>query len=128
MALWHDISWQLVAWGWLLVVFLGLETLFSRLSLTPPGKQFALNYPIFKERLEILGAALMIFMLKLACLIGYGYDIDGASRVVDSLASVQGLSAMVVYTVWMYSLVRVLRWIERKQALTLSGGEGEKIL
>jgi len=112
VAVWHDLSPQLFVWGWLLVLFFVPEMAALRFARSPAGKDFARRHPLVVDRFETLGGALCIFMLKLACLIGYGYALDGAGNLMAALSTPQALAAMTLYTMWMYSMVRLIRLLE----------------
>ena len=115
-AIWHEVSWQLLTWGWLLVLFMAPELVCRRLASSEAGRTFAKQRPVLWSRLQTLGGMCMIFMLKIACLVGFGYQLDGFWRLVTSFFTVKAALQLIVYMHFMYSCVRGMVWLQERRS------------
>ena len=73
VAIWHDINWQLLAWGFLIPVIILPEILSNWTA-----KYFQMNKWKFYRTICAMAAALNIFLMMLGNLIGFSVGIDGA--------------------------------------------------
>ncbi|KAI9744552.1 MAG: glycerol transporter [Claussenomyces sp. TS43310] len=78
VALWHDISLNLLAWGWLIVFFMLPEVLAGYLF---PRKNFAAR-PTAYRCLCAVGAVGNIMMMMMANLVGFAVGVDGLKSII----------------------------------------------
>lgn len=83
VALWHDISARLLAWGWLIVLFILPELLCTYLF---PAKKYK-DRPDFYRWLCGVGAVGNILMMMAANLVGFALGLDGLKQLADELVS-----------------------------------------
>lgn len=86
VALWHDISLQLLYWGWLVVLFLMPEA-FARILF--PARKFA-AYPTIYRHLSAIGAVCNILMMMAANLVGFAIGLDGLKDLVKGILGSYG--------------------------------------
>ncbi|KAF8224335.1 MBOAT-domain-containing protein [Tricholoma matsutake] len=87
VALWHDLTFSLLAWGWLVSLFILPELLASYLL---PARRFAKK--IWYRHVTAVGAVLNIIMMMTANLVGFVIGTDGIRFFADQLFSTsQGL-------------------------------------
>lgn len=79
VALWHDISWELFAWGWLIVLFILPERLCCFMS-----RRTGLTKHPYYRYISGFGAALNIYFMIICNLIGFAVGIDGIKNVLVS--------------------------------------------
>jgi len=89
VALWHDISLRLLAWGWLVTLFVVPETLAKYLF---PAKKWD-SWPYYRH-LCAVGAVGNILMMMIANLVGFSVGLDGMR---DLLAGMFGSISGLVY-------------------------------
>lgn len=82
VALWHDLSFKLLAWGWLVSLFI-LPELVAR-HLLPPRKYGAQTW---YRHVCAIGAVFSILMMMTANLVGFVIGTDGMSFMLQQLIS-----------------------------------------
>ncbi|KAI0729251.1 MBOAT-domain-containing protein [Fomitopsis betulina] len=80
VALWHDLSFRLLAWGWLVSLFIAPELLAG--YVLPPSK-FG-NKPWYRHVCAV-GAVFNMFMMMAANLVGFVIGTDGVSYMLQQL-------------------------------------------
>ncbi|KAI0064952.1 MBOAT-domain-containing protein [Artomyces pyxidatus] len=80
VALWHDLSFKLLAWGWLVTLFI-LPELVARQAL-PPSKFSSLWW---YRHVCALGAVLNVLMMMAANLVGFVLGTDGMKYMVQEI-------------------------------------------
>ena len=80
VALWHDVNWQLAAWGCLIPAFILPEILAKMVS-----KRFALQKLSWYHQLAAFGAALNIYLMMIANLVGFGVGIEGTKMMIHQI-------------------------------------------
>ncbi|KAI9226760.1 MAG: MBOAT, membrane-bound O-acyltransferase family-domain-containing protein [Piptocephalis tieghemiana] len=83
VALWHDLRLRLLAWGWLVSLFILPE--FLCIYLTKPLRK----KPWFRH-LAAVGAVFNILMMMTANLVGFAVGIDGMKQMVADIFTPQG--------------------------------------
>ncbi|OQO12485.1 hypothetical protein B0A48_03127 [Cryoendolithus antarcticus] len=81
VALWHDINLRLLAWGWLISLFVLPEVL---ATLAFPAKKYA-DRPNTYRVLCGMGAVGNILMMMAANLVGFAVGLDGLKGLVDGI-------------------------------------------
>ncbi|KAI9670234.1 MAG: glycerol transporter [Alyxoria varia] len=84
VALWHDLSLQLLTWSWLIIIFLMPELICSTVLF--PAKNFK-NKPETYRFLCATGAVGNILMMMAANLVGFAVGLDGLQSMVASIMS-----------------------------------------
>jgi protein-cysteine N-palmitoyltransferase HHAT len=78
VALWHDITMQLLIWGWLITLFVIPEVVAKMIF---PARKFT-NSPTLYRHLCALGAVGNILMMMAANLVGFAIGMDGLKTLV----------------------------------------------
>jgi len=87
VALWHDLTFHLLAWGWLVSLFILPELLATHLI---PASRFGKN--IWYRHVAAVGAVMNIVLMMAANLVGFVIGTDGIRFFVDELfGTSQGL-------------------------------------
>ncbi|KAJ3212822.1 glycerol transporter [Dinochytrium kinnereticum] len=86
VAFWHDISLNLLAWGWLVVLFIMPEMLITQYFKKPSWQ----NWPYFRYLCGI-GCVMNILLMMLVNLIGFSVGLDGAQALLATFISWKGL-------------------------------------
>ena len=86
VALWHDINLRLLAWGWLVTLFVTPEIIATLLF---PAKQWR-NRPDAYRVLCGVGAVGNILMMMAANLVGFAVGLDGLKGLVDGIVGSWG--------------------------------------
>lgn len=84
VALWHDINARLLAWSWLIVLFLLPEILCSTVFF--PAKNYR-DRPDTYRILSGVGAVGNIFMMMAANLVGFALGLDGLEQMLSGIIS-----------------------------------------
>jgi len=96
VALWHDVNWQLLAWGCLIPVFILPELLANWTS-----RRFKMHELKHFRFICALAAALNIFLLMLGNLIGFSVGLEGARIMLAQMIGTGGwkfiLSVLIVF-------------------------------
>ncbi|KAI8596147.1 MBOAT-domain-containing protein [Dissophora ornata] len=82
VAIWHDIQLRLLAWGWLISLFILPEIIAGRVF----SKQKWGSWPYYRH-LCAFGAVGNILMMIIANLVGFCIGLDGAKRMLSDLFS-----------------------------------------
>lgn len=102
VALWHDLSLRLLAWAWLIVLFVMPEVI-----ATASTKKYR-NKSWFRH-LCALGAAGNILLMMIANLVGFCVGLDGVEDLlVHIFGSVNGLAFFGVTSVCLFIAVQVM--------------------
>lgn len=86
VALWHDINLRLLAWGWLITLFVLPEVI---CTLMFPAKKWR-DRPDAYRVLCGIGAVGNILMMMVANLVGFALGLDGLKGLVDGIISSWG--------------------------------------
>lgn len=104
VALWHDIELKLLAWGWLICLFLLPEIIASSLF---SEKKFG-NKPYYRFVCG-LGAVANILMMMIANLVGFAVGLDGVQEMlVKIFGTAHGLSFLGTVTVCLFIAVQIM--------------------
>ncbi|KAI0706413.1 MBOAT-domain-containing protein [Earliella scabrosa] len=104
VALWHDLSFRLLAWGWLVSLFIVPEVA-ARYFL--PAKKFG-DRPWFRH-VCAGGAVLNILMMMTANLVGFVIGTDGIQYMIDQImGSWQGIQFLLVACACLFVGVQVM--------------------
>lgn len=80
VAIWHDVNWQLLAWGSLIPLIILPEILANWIS-----KRFRMDRWKFYREVCAMAAALNIFLMMLCNLVGFSVGIDGARLMLNKI-------------------------------------------
>lgn len=80
VALWHDLSFTLLAWAWLITLFIAPELIASRLL---PATKYG-EYPWYRH-VCAAGAVVNILMMMTANLVGFVVGLDGVKELWQSI-------------------------------------------
>ncbi|CDS09973.1 hypothetical protein LRAMOSA02650 [Lichtheimia ramosa] len=104
VALWHDIELKLLAWGWLICLFLLPEIIASSLF---TYKKFG-HKPYYRFVCG-LGAVANILMMMIANLVGFCVGVDGMVDMLTHIfGTVDGLIYLVAVTVCLFIAVQIM--------------------
>ena len=81
VALWHDISLRLLAWGWLVTLFVLPEVLAKMIF---PARKFQENQTLYRH-LCAAGAVGNILMMMAANLVGFAIGLDGLKELIKGI-------------------------------------------
>ena len=81
VALWHDINARLLAWSWLIVLFVLPEIVCTALA------KASIKKPNTYRLLSGMGAVVNILMMMVANLVGFALGLDGLQSIVSSIVS-----------------------------------------
>ncbi|CEP07705.1 hypothetical protein [Parasitella parasitica] len=104
VALWHDIELKLLAWGWLICIFLLPEIIASRLF---SEKKFG-DKPYYRLVCG-LGAVANILMMMIANLVGFAVGVDGVKEMLAKIfGTANGLSFLISVTICLFIAVQIM--------------------
>ncbi|KAI8887669.1 MBOAT-domain-containing protein [Backusella circina FSU 941] len=117
VALWHDIELKLLAWGWLICLFLLPELIATRLF---SEAKTCLFFFFFLQQIFIgdkpyyrivcgLGAVANILMMMIANLVGFAVGLDGVKEMLIKIfATTHGLSFLLSVTICLFIAVQIM--------------------
>ncbi|KAG0245828.1 MBOAT, membrane-bound O-acyltransferase family-domain-containing protein [Mortierella sp. GBAus27b] len=85
VAVWHDINLKLLAWGWLISLFILPEIIASKIF----SKKKWGNWPFYRH-LCAAGAVFNILLMMIANLVGFCIGVDGVKQMISDLLSPEG--------------------------------------
>ncbi|KAG1442916.1 hypothetical protein G6F56_010868 [Rhizopus delemar] len=104
VALWHDIELKMLAWGWLICLFLLPEIIASRIF---SEKKYG-NKPYYRY-LCGLGAVGNILMMMIANLVGFSVGLDGVVDMLKGIfATTHGLLFLLSISVCLFMAVQIM--------------------
>ncbi|KAI8639354.1 MBOAT, membrane-bound O-acyltransferase family-domain-containing protein [Parasitella parasitica] len=104
VALWHDIELKLLAWGWLICIFLLPEIIATRLF---SEKRFG-DKPYYRFVCG-LGAVANILMMMIANLVGFAVGVDGVKEMLTKIfGTANGLSFLISVTICLFIAVQIM--------------------
>jgi protein-cysteine N-palmitoyltransferase HHAT len=105
VALWHDINLRLLAWGWLIVLFVLPEML---LTLAFPASKWK-GRPTTYRMLCGVGAVCNVFMMMTANLVGFAVGLDGLKAIINGIVgSWEGVVFLVTAIFALFSGIMVM--------------------
>ncbi|CAB4473157.1 uncharacterized protein OCT59_028303 [Rhizophagus irregularis] len=111
VALWHDISLKLLAWGWLIWIFILPETIATKIF---TEKKFG-DRPYYRHVCAIGGALNLVFMWA-ANLVGFAIGLDGMKVVLSNLfGTLHGLIQFSLSFISIYCAVQVMFEIREEE-------------
>ncbi|KAL9547252.1 hypothetical protein MBANPS3_006256 [Mucor bainieri] len=104
VALWHDIELKLLAWGWLICLFLLPEIIATRLF---SEKKYG-DKPYYRFVCG-LGAVANILMMMIANLVGFAVGVDGVKEMLTKIfGTANGLSFLTSVTICLFIAVQIM--------------------
>ncbi|KAK4518315.1 Chitin synthase, class 7 [Mucor velutinosus] len=104
VALWHDIELKLLAWGWLICLFLLPEIIATRLF---SEKKYG-DKPYYRFVCG-LGAVANILMMMIANLVGFAVGVDGVKEMLTKIfGTANGLSFLITVTICLFIAVQIM--------------------
>lgn len=127
VALWHEPSvlfddvkkLHVLAWGWLMVLFLLPELFAERLAKRPRVAACLARRPIVQRHLQALGGSVCIQLLIAANLVGYSYGRKGAQYVLKACNSWSMTLFLLAHAAWLFSLTQLMLLIRQREARSL---------
>ncbi|KAF8533912.1 glycerol:H+ symporter [Trichophaea hybrida] len=117
VALWHDISLKLLAWGWLIVLFVIPEIVARKVF-----KRFQARKTLYRH-LFALGAVANVLMMMSANLVGFAIGLDGLKEMIRGVfGSYQGVAFITLALVSIFVGVQIMfeiREAERRTGINL---------
>lgn len=105
VAIWHDIELNLLAWGWLICLFL-LPELVCRKALRPRLMHFA-----YYRHLAAIAASFSVLMMMTANLVGFAIGLDGFKLMVQGIFTKKGILFISCTSVTLFSHSQImLEW------------------
>ncbi|KAI5784840.1 glycerol uptake protein 1 [Pyronema domesticum] len=92
VALWHDISLKLLAWGWLVVLFVIPEIVGHKIA-----RRWQSNVT-FARHMAALGGVANVLMMMAANLVGFAIGLDGLRTMVDGVFGSYGGAAFIIFS------------------------------
>ncbi|KAK9371232.1 MBOAT, membrane-bound O-acyltransferase family-domain-containing protein [Lipomyces kononenkoae] len=112
VAFWHDIQLRLLAWGWLITLFVVPEV---AAKLVFPAKKWG-SMPIYRHMCAI-GAVSNIYMLMIANLVGFAVGLDGLSDMLrDIFASWTGIPYFLFTSACLFVGVQIMFEVRAQEA------------
>ena len=115
VALWHDLSFKLLAWGWLVSLFLLPEIAaratvpFEKVSPHPVVADRQYGHERWYRPLAGIGGVANLFLLMTANLVGFVLGVDGVRHLLTELtASYSGWSFLVFACICLYIGIQVM--------------------
>lgn len=106
VAFWHDRTMQLLAWGWLIALLfipeLSARTFFNLRSIRSIKQRW------YWRHICGVGAAINIFMMMVANLIGYSVGISGTSSILHTIITEGGVMMFVVIFTAFFSAAMIM--------------------
>ncbi|KAF9165643.1 glycerol transporter [Actinomortierella ambigua] len=119
VAVWHDIELRLLAWGWLISLFILPEIVASKVF----SKQKWGKWPYYRHMCAV-GAVFNIMLMMIANLVGFCIGLDGVKHMLhDLFSSVQGWMTMTCCLSAIFVCVQVmfeLRESEKRRGIFLN--------
>ncbi|KAI8991686.1 MBOAT, membrane-bound O-acyltransferase family-domain-containing protein [Mycotypha africana] len=111
VALWHDIELKLLAWGWLICLFLLPEIIASRIF--TEKKYGDRSYYRFVCG---MGAVVNILMMMIANLVGFAVGLDGIKELLRNIfGTVNGLSFLISVAICLFIAVQIMFEIREEE-------------
>ncbi|KAI8904427.1 glycerol uptake protein 1 [Gorgonomyces haynaldii] len=111
VALWHDIELRLLAWGWLIPLFILPELLVTKFFCTKSMRHFFGDWHI---HLCAFGAVLNIFMMMTANLVGFAVGLDGMQEMLQQLLQKDGLLFLLQISIGLFGGAHAMFWERAK--------------
>ena len=124
VALWHEVEWRLLAWGWLIALFVAPEIGASALAARNPALRRAWYY----RHLVAAGGAANIALLCAANLVGFGEaGAGGVAASLHSMATPAGAAAAAAGYAFLFVGVEIMIDLDGRAGLPQRGlGAGDK--
>ncbi|CAI2163199.1 1821_t:CDS:10 [Funneliformis geosporum] len=111
VALWHDISLKLLAWGWLIWIFILPETIVTRIF---TEKRFG-DYPYYRH-LCAVGGVLNLLTMWAANLVGFAVGLDGMKVLLsDIFRTSDGLISLGLCCISIFCAVQIMFEIREEE-------------
>ncbi|CAG8451509.1 8192_t:CDS:2 [Funneliformis mosseae] len=111
VALWHDISLKLLAWGWLIWIFILPETIVTRIF---TEKRFG-DYPYYRH-LCAVGGVLNLLTMWAANLVGFAVGLDGMKVLLsDIFRTSDGLISLGICCISIFCAVQIMFEIREEE-------------
>ncbi|KAL7747311.1 hypothetical protein RI367_007365 [Sorochytrium milnesiophthora] len=103
VAVWHDIQLKLLAWGWLICLFILPEVIAKKMFATPKWK----SRPYYRH-LCAVGGLLNIFMMMVANLVGFAVGLDGIQDMLSKIMQPSGVVFILMTIASLFVAVQVM--------------------
>ncbi|MBW0528794.1 hypothetical protein O181_068509 [Austropuccinia psidii MF-1] len=115
VALWHDLSFRLLTWGWLVSLFVLPEVIAKRLF-----AKSAYQHQWWFRHIKAMGGMLNVMTMMSANLVGFSLGIDGVKLMWhELLSSWEGLKVLLLILFVVFCAVQVM--LEYREAETREG-------
>jgi len=120
VAIWHDLELHLLAWAWILTIFLLPEIVASRIQNTAAFKVYFEQRPLLETVVYAMAGAANIMILKAANIVGYTIGLDAIGLLVPIIYTYEGLKLLLWYYSIMVCGVMLMRYIRQHENTTLT--------
>lgn len=110
VAIWHDVNWQLMAWGCLIPVFILPEILANWTA-----KKLRMSHWRNYREICALAAALNIFLLMIGNLVGFSVGVTGAKLMITKIFGNGGFLFILSVLVTFYAAVQLMFEIREEE-------------
>lgn len=125
VAIWHDMTLQLLLWGWLSAIAFAPELLVEWLG-SRPSVRAAIGGRWWYANLVALLGALNVLLLIVANMIGFATAAGGTASILAALATAEGAALLGAATVMLYNGVLVMLEIRAAEGLQQDRGGGSR--
>jgi D-alanyl-lipoteichoic acid acyltransferase DltB (MBOAT superfamily) len=112
VAIWHDIELKLLAWGWLITLFIIPEILCTKYFCSVEMRDQLGDWHI---HLCAWGGVLNVFMMMTANLVGFAVGVDGMVEMAKQLLQPSGILFIISFSISLFAFVHVMFGHEAKQ-------------
>lgn len=109
VAIWHDIQLNLLAWSWLICIFI-LPELVARKFLKP-----RLEHSPYYRHLAAFAATLSVLMMMTANLVGFSVGIDGFKLMLQNIFTKNGIVFIVCTLLTIFSACQIMLECRREE-------------
>lgn len=114
VALWHDVNWQLFAWGWLIPLFILPEVAGGFVA-----RRLQLSNSLHYRHYCAIGASFNIFLMMLANLVGFSVGLDGARLMLDKIVSGGGVCFVASIFVVFFAAAQIMFEVREEERRVL---------
>lgn len=113
VAMWHDIELKLLAWGWLIVLFILPELVALQYFCTPAMRKLFGDWHL---QICAFGGLLSIWMMMAANLVGFAVGLDGMMEMLARLLKLNDFLEMISVSVVLFCFVHIQFYVRARDA------------
>jgi D-alanyl-lipoteichoic acid acyltransferase DltB (MBOAT superfamily) len=115
VALWHDLTWRVFHWAFLVVAIMAPELVCTAIYRTHM-KTFRQRFPLLGKIVKSIFATFNTQMLVLANMVGYVFGLEGVQTLIGNIKSYD-LTDLTGVFVALYSMVTWMLWFDNRRIL-----------